>query len=213
MLPYVKAAGGGVVGGIVGALIWAGIGYAFHREIGWIAWSIGGLVGLGVRFAAQDNDGYRFGIIAVVVAVLSIVAGKYLTVTFIVSSVQSRLDDVTFTFTDDDMIKDKAEEVVAEWRAKGKQVTATNNPSDFLKKNYSSEVQNEAKRRWYAIALAERQRLIAAKQVGTNDEKSKFSSRVRFRVFSGSFSPWDILWVVLATVTAFKLGAGMIAKG
>ena len=212
MSPYVKAAGGGVVGGIIGALIWAGIGYAFHREIGWIAWGIGGLVGLGVRFAAQENDGYQFGVIAVVVVILSIVAGKYLAISFIASKVQSELNKVTVTITDDDMVETKADEVAAEWRAKGKQTTVTAGLNDIANKNYTPEVQNEAKRRWQAVPAADRKRLMAAEKARIDAAMKNIGKEIRRSGFADSFSAWDILWVILAAVTAFKLGAGMFSQ-
>jgi hypothetical protein len=40
-----KMASGGAVAGLIGAAIWAAIGYFSGLEIGWIAWGIGMLVG------------------------------------------------------------------------------------------------------------------------------------------------------------------------
>jgi hypothetical protein len=67
---------GGSIGGVLGMLAWGGIIYAADREIGWVAWGIGALVGFGVAVAAGDNGGELSGIIAVAISLLSIFAGK-----------------------------------------------------------------------------------------------------------------------------------------
>lgn len=67
---------GGSIGGVLGMLAWGGIIYAADREIGWVAWGIGALVGFGVGVTAGDNGGELSGIIAVVISLLSIFAGK-----------------------------------------------------------------------------------------------------------------------------------------
>jgi hypothetical protein len=64
-----------VVGGVVGALIWAAISYFTHREIGYVAWAVGGLVGLASLFAG--GAGATNGVICAVIALLSILGGKY----------------------------------------------------------------------------------------------------------------------------------------
>jgi len=63
-----------VVGGVVGALIWAAISYFTHREIGYVAWAVGGLVGLASLFAG--GAGATNGVICAVLALLSILGGK-----------------------------------------------------------------------------------------------------------------------------------------
>ena len=69
----------GVVAGSVGAAIWAWVSLTTNREIGWIAWGIGGLVGLAVRLASheEEGDGFLPGLVALIIAILAIVAGKY----------------------------------------------------------------------------------------------------------------------------------------
>ena len=46
---------GGLIGGATGVVIWVLIGYFAHYEVGWIAWGVGFLTGLGVRYAAYLN--------------------------------------------------------------------------------------------------------------------------------------------------------------
>ncbi len=209
---YLKAAGGGLAAGLIGAAIWGGITYATHREIGWIAWGVGLLVGLGVRLVARENDGVNYGMIAVALAFLSIVLGKYLAVALIVDDVQKELGKIQIVVTDEDMIAEKADEVAAEWRAKGKAVVANNNLSDAAKKNYLPAVTAEAKKRWLAVPAADRQRKIAEEQAEFNALMADLGGQARSRGFADSFRPIDALWFILAGITAFKLGSGLASE-
>lgn len=69
---------GGVVGAGIGAAIWAGIGYATGYEIGWIAWGVGVLAGIGVAAAADGEEGWGPGIVAALCGLVGVLAGKYL---------------------------------------------------------------------------------------------------------------------------------------
>ncbi|MBM4076348.1 MAG: hypothetical protein FJ267_12000, partial [Planctomycetes bacterium] len=71
---------GATVAGILGASAWGGIAYASGYEIGYLAWAIGGLVGVGVRMSSTNVDEGIAGIIAAIWAALSIIAGKLLTI-------------------------------------------------------------------------------------------------------------------------------------
>jgi hypothetical protein len=204
---YAKAAAGGVVGGLIGALVWAGIAYAFHAEIGWIAWGVGFLVGVGVRLAAGERDGPGYGLIAILIAALAVVGGKYLAVHWLVAS---ELAKVELRVTDEDMV---ADEVADEWRAKGKKVDvpARPNPNPAVPDNgpkYTPAVTAEAKKRWAAVPAAERQAKTAAAQAKLDELKAALGGAVRGRGFRESFTPFDGLWLLLAAVTAFRLGSG-----
>jgi hypothetical protein len=65
---------------LVGALIWGGIAALTNYEIGLIAWGIGALVGFGAH--AFGSQGKEAGIACAALAVVSILGGKVLTVTF-----------------------------------------------------------------------------------------------------------------------------------
>lgn len=75
-MPLVRCLAGGMVGGMLGAIVWAAIGYAGY-ELCILAWGIGFVVGLGTRIGAQEWDGAVPGVVAVGVAILSICIGKY----------------------------------------------------------------------------------------------------------------------------------------
>lgn len=73
----IKCVIGGLIGGVLGTAVWAAIAYFAHAEVGWIAWGIGFVVGFGVRFMSAEEQGFMPGMIAVVIAVVSVLAGKY----------------------------------------------------------------------------------------------------------------------------------------
>ena len=80
----------GSIGGAIGAAIWGGIAYATHYEVGYVAWGIGGLVGVCVRVVAGDMDDFYAGVTAGVLSVISILAGKILSAILIVNFVMQQ---------------------------------------------------------------------------------------------------------------------------
>lgn len=78
---------GAAVGGAAGAGLWYGVAIATEYEIGWIAWIVGILTGLGATIAARDTAGMGSGLVACVAAILAICAGRY----FAVSSILTKL--------------------------------------------------------------------------------------------------------------------------
>jgi hypothetical protein len=67
----------GLAAAIVGAVVWATLVVVTEYEIGYVAWAIGGLVGFGV--VVLGGRGTPLAVLAAVLAVLSIVGGKYAT--------------------------------------------------------------------------------------------------------------------------------------
>ncbi len=68
--------GAGFLGGCVGAVIWALVYHFANFEVGWIAWGIGALAGVGVRIVTDEEHGLLPGAIAVLAAVLALGVGK-----------------------------------------------------------------------------------------------------------------------------------------
>ncbi len=56
---------GGLFGGFVGAAVWTAVTYYSRWELGWIAWGIGALVGLGVHMGSRRRGGIGLGATAV----------------------------------------------------------------------------------------------------------------------------------------------------
>jgi hypothetical protein len=135
---------GGGLAAAVGGSIWALIVIATGYEIGFVAWGIGILTGLGVVLCSNGQRGLPLQAIAVFTSVLGVVVGKY----------------VTFFY--------------------------------FLR--------NAVERKFG---------VDAASHVGLFSEKAmdSFSQNI-----VSMLSPFDLLWVVLAVMTAWKIPRGLGVK-
>ena len=95
----------------MGAAVWAGIAYFAGYEVGWVAWGIGALVGVAVRFASKPDVSYTGdaaedairelhaesdqigpGSIAAAIAIVAVLVGKYLAVMLLLGNIS--LDDL-----------------------------------------------------------------------------------------------------------------------
>lgn len=70
-------------GAVVGAVIWCVVAVATGYELGWIAWGLGGLAGLGMRLGYREENA-RAGAVATVIAVGGIFLGKILVFAFVI---------------------------------------------------------------------------------------------------------------------------------
>ena len=208
-MKQMKAIAGGVVGGLIGTAIWVAIGYGTHREIGWIAWGIGALVGLGVRVASQEWDGVHPGVIAVIIAITSVVAGKYIVVTLIARQFTNEL---TYRATDEDLIQNFANDIVQDRKTKGKKLAWPAGKSlENAEKSadYPKDVWQEATKKWTALPSAEQQSLRKKEEEQFANLKDAIQGFARNEGFKSSFGPFDLLWFGLAAFTAFRIGSGV----
>jgi hypothetical protein len=72
------------LGAMLGAVIWALFTYFTMWELGYIAWGLGGLAGLGMALGHDDDDGTMAGIIAAFMSLVGIVAAKVLIIVIFV---------------------------------------------------------------------------------------------------------------------------------
>ncbi len=204
---------GGVVAGVIGAGIWAGIVYATNREVGIVAWGVGGLVGLGVRLLVDEAHGFKYGLLAAAIAFMSLIGGKFVAVHLIVSDI--KIANEILHMSEQDMIMSKADDIVKERQAKKQRVNFA--PGMTVEKaskqmDYPQDVWKEAKKRWTDIPEADRQKLTA--DVSKERERliSDLKTEVRNKGFAESFGPYDLLWFGLAMFTAFRLGSGLTTE-
>ncbi len=200
---------GGLAGSAVGVAIWVGIGMAGY-EIGWIAWGIGFLVGLGVRYGAylgdHDEDTLQ-GVVAAVMACGSILVAKYILFhMLVVGPIDDAIQERQANTTSELMIALQADTVVEEMTEQGKTV---NWPAGMTydearsEPDYPPAVWKQAEARWSKLSPAEQQQKI--------DEQIAAAEALFRRMapsFASFFSPWDLLWFGLAMITAFRIGVG-----
>jgi hypothetical protein len=219
-----KMAVGGAIAGLLGAAIWTAIGYFTGLEIGWIAWGIGVLVGIGVRVVGSQEvatfdkvqrrmvrsrvgaEGPVAGAVASVLAVVSVLAGKYALVHLFLAAPVSSLEGY---LEDDTMISSFADEIVVERESRGQEVSWPQGvaPEEaYERADYPPDIWAEAESRWNALPEEERASLkkAQAELIGVALENMEGAQSA---MFLSSFGVFDLLWFGLAAVTAFRLGA------
>jgi hypothetical protein len=77
-VPYTKAVAGGVLGGIVGVLLWWGFTVMTRISLGLVAIAIGFLVGQGVVRFSGGKRSRNLQVLSVVIALASFVVASYL---------------------------------------------------------------------------------------------------------------------------------------
>lgn len=213
-----RAVVGGLIGGAIGAAIWAAVAGFTGYEVGWIAWGIGGFVGYGV--AAGNQDGHHAptaaGVLALVIAAVAIVGGKYAGVQLMMPSDEELVEMFVEGFTDDELvISYLADAVVEEMERAGETVVW---PADVdpevasTEAEYPPSVWAQAGRRWDGMTEAERAAYREERIAETRSEVETNLPQIRAMIagsgFAGSFSPMDLIFFGLAMTTAFGLASG-----
>lgn len=211
----------GLIGGAIGAAIWAVIAYYTGREIGWIAWIIGAIVGGCTAAGAGEQRGGHTGLLAAVLALLSIAVGKYATVHFIVERESAKIlapqrAKLDRSLTDDEAIVVLANQKVIESQQDGKQLKwpkgVDENAEHESIAEFPTDIAKSAKSNWNAMSDSDKQtfrdefRRVA---VAAFDEHIKTSKpKIEQEIFKQSFGMFDIVFGILAVITAFRLGSG-----
>jgi hypothetical protein len=78
------------LGAMLGAIIWAVFAYFTGFELGYIAWGLGGLAGLGMAYGHDDDDGTFAGIIAAFMSLVGIVAAKVFIIVIVIAAIVSQ---------------------------------------------------------------------------------------------------------------------------
>ncbi len=212
-MKYFKWLIGGLLGGAIGAAIWAAVTVTTQREIGWIAWGVGILAGLGVRMAAGEDDGVPPGVLAAVIALASVAGGKFLAVHFLIEKVVAEAG--VPQISDQDVTAGIADEVVGEMVEQGKTLKwpeGSTLETATKPEEYPKGVWAEATKRFQALTVEERDRIkqemVSRRDAFINATKDE----VRSKAFAESFSPMDAVFFLFAVATAFKLGSGLASQ-
>lgn len=209
--PIVWALGGLLLGSI-GSGIWALVSWKTHYEIGWIAWGIGVLAGIGVSLVCGGGrQGMVSGIIACVCAIACIAGGKYAAIAIEGNQVFAKFA-ANHKFDDHDLQVRLARQVAADWSHQGKPLVW---PKDKDKDPDEAEaaadfppgVWDAAQAKWNQGEKWQadyREKEEAAFQQNLVLAKPKIIAAVWKR----SFGFFDILWCLLAIGSAFKIASG-----
>jgi hypothetical protein len=148
---------GGLVGGAIGAVIWAVVAYNLHFESSWVAWLVGLLVGAGYRIGSGGMADSADGVLAAVVALLAIAAGKYATVSMIVED-----DLAEFGRLENEApVVALAYELTYEQARSGKVIKWPRHSEAWGMelKSYPTDIQREAKAWWASLPADQQQEL------------------------------------------------------
>lgn len=204
---------GGLAGGAAGAAVWAGTAYFLEVEVGWIAWLAGVLVGVGVRIAAQGERPPEAGWIAAAIALVAIAAGKYATVELAISEI-AWADELQIT--PEQAVASIATEIAAARGVEDEIMRAVGEaegeePVD-LERLFPPDIWQEASRRWERLGPEGQRTKVAEIEEAALQAQDAIKGIVRREGFLASFSPYDILWALLAIGSAFKIATAAPAS-
>ncbi len=204
---------GGLLGGAAGVILWVLVGYFAHLEVGWIAWVVGFLTGVGVRYAAYLNNedaSFAKGALACIMAVGAIFLAKFLVFSLLTSGRGSEPvvhRAMPKRFDDEEMVAAMAGDLADEATERGEKIAwppGASLDTAAQKSDFPPNIWKNAQDRWNRMGPKERQeatrvRMLLAMAVAEQSRRPDFGE---------FFTPWDLLWFGLAIVTAYKVGVG-----
>ena len=107
-MDFIKWFVGGLIGAAIGGAVWIAVGYFLEAEVGYIAWGIGLLAGIGVRAMAGNSEGAMCGIAGVLSAVGVVLLSKYLVISLHVNALIAKEADLGSRPTPNAMISSVA---------------------------------------------------------------------------------------------------------
>lgn len=212
-MDMIKGLIGGLVGGVLGAAVWGGVAYGTGYEIGWLAWGIGAIVGIGVAWGA------RGGAAAGLLAVLSILGGKYASVHLPVNKELTdqfaALDQAVADLGNDaSVIPHVAYEIVDDRTANGEPIEwpeGVNPDAAEDEEDFPQAVWSEARARWEAMSGAEQASYRTMLTERMRGGFEAYLAEVRMNAMKHSFGVLDVVFFLLAIVTAYKIGSNQAA--
>lgn len=203
------AAVGGLVAGIIGALVWAAIVYVTEYEVGWIAWGIGAFVGMGVAAGNQGEGRAATGFLALLIAALSIIAGRYMVVQLLVPGSDEFAENYIASLQREEFVVSfVAGGVASEWEADGKSVQwpETVDPAFIGERHWPPDIWREATARWTSLTPSQRREFKANLEADFLENAPSFRAEAVNGAFFFSFGLSDVFFIGLAMLTAFSLG-------
>ena len=206
---FIKAIIFSSVGAAIGALVWAFIAVKIGYEVGYVAWGVGLLAGLGAVMS-RFQPGIKLGVTAALIAICGIFAGKAVTVVWDFSSSKHELAGqyAQESIDDGEMFLDTT---LSYLEMEGK---LTEEEISIFYGLIEDEQKTEA-----LVAKA----FEVAKSWSDEDKKDNFtkvyvkrfddnSTEIVKAGFMESFQGMDLIFIGLALMTAFKMGAGAVRK-
>ena len=198
---FLKGLAGALIASIIGMVGWFLLIKATGYQIGYAAWGVGAITGLGARVVGAEGS-MKLGVLAGLFAFIAIIGGQYLALRSIVEKEFSQLALVSYQEQLDTANQAVALNTVEETKsfiAKQDEVDAAAVTPDRLKEFREKDVPKFRD-------------LIAGKP-----SKAEFLSRlnvfqnswsIQFEMLKASVGLFTMLWIFLGVGSAYKLGAG-----
>jgi len=193
---------GGLAGALVGGAVWAGVVVGTGYEVGWVAWGVGVLTGLGtVAVGREQSD--SVGILAAVLALGGLLFAKTLMMCGDHSAVTDEIAKdplMSMSAVANDMMTDGRTDPQLVLRLNA--APPDQRLPDDLQAEYDAALDAHLAR----MTEEDRQQANAALASVVLDKMGR-SER-----FFAQLSGWDALWFLLAVVSAYKVGTGGSAE-
>jgi hypothetical protein len=199
---------GGLIGGGIGAFIWATIVKSMGVEVGYVAWLVGGLTGGGVAVVAGGYKGVITGCIAAVISIAAVFGGRYWAISSITEKIVAKYAQSELKVPEEMVPDFMAVDVVREWAAAGKTVNWPSAEAEATAESiadYPPEVQKEVTERWAAMSSTRKAAYIQDLQRRVNSAVTKMGTS---EVFAKSFDMIDALFAIIAIATAYGVASG-----
>lgn len=172
------------------------------------------VVGFCVRLAAgEDFEGFVPGATAALIAILSVVGGKYAAVSMAVRNVD--LGQFVMEMSEEEMIVGMADEIIREQEAKGKKVQfPAGKTIETAEKqaDYPPAIWNQASQKWKGLGPEGQATRRAEQKAQMAEFVGAFQGQMQQAAFAESFSGYDALWFILAALSAYRIGHGNVAS-
>lgn len=187
------------LGGILGAVVWTLVAFFCGVELSWLALGVGALCGFGFVLGAKISGGMLGGVLAALIAIISIFVGKLGWVILLAGAMATvEVDDEMAEFAISSRIVEeldtKGELGAADLDAVMEAESIADLPPAISKQTVDT---------WSAMSKAEQREYKGELQA------EHLSSAVEFAVaiFIESIGLFDLLWLAIASFTSFKIAS------
>lgn len=201
---------GGLVGGGVGAAFYAMITQASGYEIWFLVWIIGVTTGAGVAYVAKGYRGITTGLIAVTIAFIAFIGGRFWAISMIMDKLvaEMRQSEEVGELTDHDAKVAIADTVATEWETAGRALKWPDGMTledAYEAEDYPQEVWGEATKRWEAMSSTQKVAFLNEIQKRGQQNLKDYGT---IAIFFASIGIRHILALVVLIAGAWKFGAG-----
>jgi hypothetical protein len=198
---FLKGVAGALIGSLVGMVGWFLLIKATGYEIGYVAWGVGAITGLGARVVGAEGSA-KLGLLAGLFAFVAIIGGQYLALKSIAEKEFDKIAMISYQEQLDNANAAVALNTVEETKAYIAKQDEVN----------VSEVTDERLKEFREKELPKLRDLIAGKpskaEFVNRMNVFKNSFRVQFAMLKESVGLFTLLWIFLGVGSAYKLGAG-----